>query len=173
MDWYHRRIIDSIHTKNIGSQISYFNVLLEARANALLMSEETMNFYQYNRKIKPSEVSHFAISYMLCILNIILSGLDKDKQNEFSKAIKKATAEYCPDFKDRMKSESKESQKQKTAQTVVVEFNNFCSTQSEEEFKAEEKMAAKVKSVAAPVAADPNEGIPDLELNKSVHSNTP
>lgn len=41
----HRKIIDSIHTKNIGSQMRYFNVMLEATANALLMSEETMNFY--------------------------------------------------------------------------------------------------------------------------------
>lgn len=68
----------------------YFTVMLQARANALLMSEETMNFYQYNRKIKPTEVSHFAISYMLTLLNILLK-YNKDVYQELSKTIKKAT----------------------------------------------------------------------------------
>ena len=130
-----------------------------------------MNFYQYNRKIKPSEVSHYAISYMLCILNTLLK-YNKDNVNEFSKTIKKATAEYCSDYKDRMKSESKESQQNRTAASVVAEFNKFCSSQPEAQYRAEQKALAKPKSVA-PKAETPADDIPDIELNKSVHSDTP
>jgi hypothetical protein len=169
---YHRRIIDSIHTKNIGAQTSYFNVMLEARANALLMSEETMNFYQYNRKIRPGKVSHFAISYMLCLLNILLK-YNKDNVSEFSKTIKKATTEYCPDYKETMKMEPKESQASKTAAKVVEEFNDFCLQKSEAEFKAEEKALLKAKSVAPVTPAAPVDDIPDVEINKSIHSDTP
>ena len=156
---YHRRIIDSIHTKNIGSQASFFTVILESRANALLMSEETMNFYQYNRKIKPGKVSHFAISYMLCILNTLLK-YNKDNLTEFSKTIKKATAEYCPEYKEIMKTESKETQAAKTAAKVVEEFNDSCIKKNEAEKKA-----------AFGAAADPDE-ILDFEINKSINSDT-
>ena len=41
----HRKIMDSIHQTNIGSQVSVYKVVLEARSNALLMSEDTMTFY--------------------------------------------------------------------------------------------------------------------------------
>lgn len=44
----HRKIIDSIHQVDTGSQVSFYKIILEERANSLLMSEETMNFYQYN-----------------------------------------------------------------------------------------------------------------------------
>lgn len=76
--------MDSIHQTNIGSQVSVYKVILEARSNALLMSEDTMNFYQYNLDIKPTDTSHFAVSYLMKILNILLKW-NKDVYKEISK----------------------------------------------------------------------------------------
>lgn len=84
----------------------YFDVMLQATADALLMSEETMNFYQYNRKIRPEEVSHFAISYMLTLLNVLLK-YNKDVYVELSKTIKKAATDYCPLYKQRVGNDSR------------------------------------------------------------------
>lgn len=52
----------------------------EHRANALLFSEETLNYFQFNFNpaITPEKCSHFAISYLLTILNMVLKS-DKDK----------------------------------------------------------------------------------------------
>lgn len=40
--------MDSIHPVEIGSQTSIFTNILVERCEALLFSEDTMNFYQYN-----------------------------------------------------------------------------------------------------------------------------
>ena len=68
-----------------------------------------MNYYQYNRNIKPEEVSHFAISYMLTLLNVLLK-YNEDVYVELSKTIKKAANEYCPHYKQKIGPESKTSQ---------------------------------------------------------------
>jgi hypothetical protein len=85
----HRKIIDSIHQTSIGSQVTVYKVVLEARSNALLMSEDTMNFYQYNLEVKPNDTSHLAMSYLMKILNILLKW-NKDVYKETSKQLKKA-----------------------------------------------------------------------------------
>ena len=90
--------MDSIHQTNIGSQVSVYKVVLEARSNALLMSEDTMNFYQYNLDIKPSDTSHYAVSYLMKILNILLKW-NKDVYKEISKALKKAASKFLGDNK--------------------------------------------------------------------------
>lgn len=68
----HRKIVDSIHQVDAGSQVSFFKVILEEKANSLLMDEETMNFYQYNLGIYPQEGIKFALAYLLKLLKILL-----------------------------------------------------------------------------------------------------
>ena len=47
-----------------------FRIMLEERCNALLMSEETMNYYQYNYQNPPiiPKGINLAISYLMKIL---------------------------------------------------------------------------------------------------------
>ena len=45
VDNIHRTIIDSFHQKNIGYFNTVFRIMQEHRANALLFSEESLNFY--------------------------------------------------------------------------------------------------------------------------------
>jgi hypothetical protein len=73
--------------------VSVYRVILESRANALLMSEDTMNFYQYNLDIKPYETSHIAMAYLMKILNILLKW-NKDVYKELSKQLKKAANKF-------------------------------------------------------------------------------
>ena len=62
---------------------------MQEKANALLMSEETMTFYMYNLKIKPDdEIIRFAISYLMKILNILLK-FNQAYYKDMSKLIKK------------------------------------------------------------------------------------
>ena len=70
MNNVHRKIIDSFHPKNITYFQSEFRVMQEHRANALLFSEETMNYFQFNLNpaVVPDKCSHYAISYLLTIL---------------------------------------------------------------------------------------------------------
>ena len=68
----HRPIIDSIHPIEIGSQTTFFRKILEERAEALLFSEETMNFYQYNLNIVPSKHIANAVVYLMKLMNTLL-----------------------------------------------------------------------------------------------------
>ena len=69
----HRKIIDSIHPTAIGSQTTIFRVILENRANALLFSEDTLNFYQYNLQVFPTDFLKYAISYLMRIMSTLLN----------------------------------------------------------------------------------------------------
>ena len=80
----HRKIVDSIHQTQVEMQVSVYKPIVEARVNALLMIEDSMNFYQYNIDIKPGEVTHFAMSYLVKILNTLLKH-NKDLYKEISK----------------------------------------------------------------------------------------
>ena len=84
----HRKIIDSIHQVDTGSQVSFFKIILEEKANSLTMSEETMNFYQYNLGIFPEEGIKFALAYLLQIIKILLK-YSKRVYIEMSKLINK------------------------------------------------------------------------------------
>jgi Na+/H+ antiporter NhaB len=96
----HRFIVDSMHQVCIEYQPSVFEEMIESRSNALLMDETTMNFYQYNLKITPDEISHLAISYVLTILNICLKQSGYEKYQAISKTIKKVINDYCQNHMD-------------------------------------------------------------------------
>ena len=68
----HQAIIDSIHPTAIGGQRDFFKNILQERADGLLFSEETMNFYQYNLRIKPKQLK-LGISYLMKVMNILLN----------------------------------------------------------------------------------------------------
>jgi hypothetical protein len=84
----HRKIVDSVHETEIGSQIGFFSKIVEKRANALLFNEETMNFYQYNLQVYPSEFMKYALSYLMHIMNILLK-YNQEVYREMSKLIRK------------------------------------------------------------------------------------
>ena len=67
----HRKIVDSVHETEIGSQIGFFSKIVEKRANALLFNEETMNFYQYNLQIVPQKIGP-AVVYLMKLMNTLL-----------------------------------------------------------------------------------------------------
>lgn len=69
----HRKIIDSIHQIDIGSQTTIFKVILEKRANALLFSEDTLNFYQYNLQVFPTDFLKYAVSYLMRLMSTLLN----------------------------------------------------------------------------------------------------
>ena len=54
-----------------GSQVSFYKVILEERANSLLMSEETMSYYQHNLGIVPEDGIKYALAYLLKLLNTL------------------------------------------------------------------------------------------------------
>mmetsp|Transcript_24004 Transcript_24004/g.36882 ORF Transcript_24004/g.36882 Transcript_24004/m.36882 type:complete len:350 (+) Transcript_24004:398-1447(+) len=95
----HRKILDSIHQIEVGSQVSYFKVILEDRANALLMSEDTMNFYQYNLQIMPSGALRYVVSYLMRILNILLK-YNSTVYKEMSKLVRKTALKLVPKKED-------------------------------------------------------------------------
>jgi hypothetical protein len=82
--------------------MQYFTNILDSRSNCLLMSEDTMRFNQYNRKLYPKDIAHFALSYILSILQILMSSNEDMFDKEFRKDLKKATTEYQFD-KQKMK----------------------------------------------------------------------
>ena len=65
-----------------------FKPILEERANALLFSEDTVNFYQYNVSVKPSDGINFALAYLLRILTILLN-YNQNFYKDLSKAMNK------------------------------------------------------------------------------------
>ena len=82
--------------------MQYFMNILESRSNCLLMSEETMRFNQYNRKLYPKEIAHFGLTYILSILQILMTSNEDMFDKDFRKNLKKATTEYQFD-KQKMK----------------------------------------------------------------------
>lgn len=89
----HRTLIDSIHQIDIGSQTTYFKIILEKRANALLFSEETCNFYQYNIGVTPDCLVN-AFQYLMCLINLLLGSGDENKFKDLSKLVYKKIKMY-------------------------------------------------------------------------------
>lgn len=117
----HRKIVDSIHQVNTGAQVSYYKVILEERANSLLMSEDTMSFYQYNLGILPEEGIKFALAYLLKILNILLkyqTSVQMDMHRHVGKARKRFGVEQSAlkAFED------------KDISDIIREFEESCNT---------------------------------------------
>jgi len=69
----HRKIIDSIQCTDIGAQITIFKDIIQKRANALLFSEDTLSFYQYNLQIFPQQFLIYAVSYLMRIMSTLLN----------------------------------------------------------------------------------------------------
>jgi hypothetical protein len=97
------------------------------------MSEDTMNFYQYNLDIKPGDTSHYAVSYLMKILNILLKW-NKDVYKEISKQLKKAASKFLGDNKAELLEDL-------SCEQIVEQFNNFCSSISEAEQIAQNAQA--------------------------------
>lgn len=122
----HRRIIDSIHPLQVGSTVSFFKIVLEDRANALLTSEDTINFYHYNLQIVPVSTK-FVVSYLMRILNILLK-YNQPIYKEMSKLVRKTALKLVPNKDELLQDLSCEQ--------IVAEFENSCLRISEEEQKA-------------------------------------
>ena len=60
--------IDSFYSSSRFTAV-YKNII-EERTNALLMDEDTINYYQYNLNIVPNPGVLYAIAYLEGILNI-------------------------------------------------------------------------------------------------------
>ena len=116
--------------------MSVYKPILEARVNALLMIEDTMNFYQYNIDLKPSEVTHFAMSYLVKILNTLLKH-NKDLYKEISKQLKKASTRFVGD--KGVSAHGAGLIEGKSCDEIVYMFNDHCrkSTFNFEESKVE------------------------------------
>lgn len=69
----HRKIVDSIHPVEAGAQTTIFKIILEKRANALLLSEDTLNFYQYNLQVFPTSFLKYAVSYLMRLMSTVLN----------------------------------------------------------------------------------------------------
>ena len=77
----------------------FYTNILESRANCLLMSEDTMRFNQYNKKMNPKEISHFAVCYIISILNKLINHNSDLFEKDFKHNLLKSVKEYCPEFK--------------------------------------------------------------------------
>ena len=132
----HRAIIDSVHHADIGYQSIIFKEMLVSRANALLMDETTMNFYQQNLRVTPDDISHYGISYLLTILNIVLKHNGTEKYQAISKTVKKAIKDYCPEY---MEARS-EPNYPKTCEEIVKTFNNLILSEQQNELRSERKL---------------------------------
>ncbi len=64
----HRSCADTMYSSQKFNNM-YKNIV-EERANALLMDEETINFYHYNLNTQPSGIG-YAVSYLMKILAIL------------------------------------------------------------------------------------------------------
>ena len=87
------------------------------------MIEDSMNFYQYNIDIKPGEVTHFAMSYLVKILNTLLKH-NKDLYKEISKQLKRATTRFLG--ADKMSTTGQKLIEKESCEKIVEMFNDHC-----------------------------------------------
>lgn len=69
----HRKIVDSIHPADTSAKVPIFTIILEKRANALLLTEDSLNFFQYNLKIFPTMFLKYAVSYLMRLMSTVLN----------------------------------------------------------------------------------------------------
>ena len=83
----------SVNTLHITEGKSIYDNLIKEKANGLLLDDETYFFYQYNKEIKPKQIT-FGIKYLCCILDILshasedYAGLKKLLLNKYQNEIK-------------------------------------------------------------------------------------
>ncbi|CDW74435.1 arm repeat protein [Stylonychia lemnae] len=80
----HHLIVDSIYP--IQRQNLIYKNIIEERSNALLMDEDTMNFYHYNLNIQPIGIT-YAVNYLRSILSI-LSRYNGEYPKELNRQLK-------------------------------------------------------------------------------------
>ncbi len=64
----HRQVVDSVYPTQRYNK--YYKNIIEEKSNALLMDEDTMNFYHYNLNIQPQGIV-YAVNYIRSILTIL------------------------------------------------------------------------------------------------------
>ena len=64
------------------------------------MSEETMRFNQFNKKLNPKEISHFAVCYVISILNKLMNFNSDLFEKDFKQSLFKSVKDYCPQDKE-------------------------------------------------------------------------
>jgi len=77
---YLRNMADSLYSVNTlhnTSQNSIYRLLIEEKANGLLLDDETYYFYQYKKDLKPKQIV-FGIKYLSCILKTLSSGVSDE-----------------------------------------------------------------------------------------------
>ena len=68
--------LNIVHTTAVDSMYSYskftaiYKNILEERSNALLMDEDTVNYYHYNLNVLPNPGILYAIAYLESLLSI-------------------------------------------------------------------------------------------------------
>ena len=97
------------------------------------MSEETMNFYQYNLEIWPEKGIVFAMAYVLKILNILLKH-SPSTYVEMHKFITKTRKRFKID------SAQLKAYENKYISDIIKDFEDSCYKISEDEMKYNEKM---------------------------------
>ncbi len=65
----HQLAVDSLHSTNKFNAL-YKNIIDE-KANALLMDEETIDFNHYNMNIVPSQGIVYAVNYLEALLSVL------------------------------------------------------------------------------------------------------
>lgn len=60
----------SVNTLHVVSQNSIYRLLVDEKANGLLLDDDTYFFYQYKKDIKPKQIT-FGVKYLSCILKIL------------------------------------------------------------------------------------------------------
>ena len=92
----HRKIINSVHQIEHGQQVANFKVIMEARAETLLMDEDSIKFNQHIQGIFPSDGIKYALSYIMKLISILLKEkINKDKYyKDILRALKKTIDKY-------------------------------------------------------------------------------
>lgn len=160
--------------------MSIFKKILEKRANALLFSEETISFYQYNIQVMPQEMNKYAVAYLMRLLTILLNYNTK-YYNELFRAISKKASKELMITKDDLQ----QFALRETCREISDEMELQCHQETEDQHLQREaqKKRRLEKEEKARIAANLKEqkkkqqeenpqddGIAEVEINKSIKS---
>ena len=151
----HRKIIDSIHQIDVGSQTTMYKVMMEARVEGLLMDEEAWNFYQYNLGMYPAEGVVYALSYLMKLANILLKEkVNKEKYYaDLLKCLKKTIEKFqIKSGKDKGGTSGEDSantlKTRKDCPELIKEFNDTCDMKTQEERDQEDAKDKEERQLA-------------------------
>lgn len=106
-----------------------YKEILEERASALLMDEDTMNFYQHELKIFPRKNVLYAVSYIMKLLGILLK--QKENKELYYKDVLKAMKKQL----ERFGIKGQELKNAEKCEAIIAEFNRSGWLKAEEEFE--------------------------------------